>query len=108
MEQVLHLAEHFYMQRKEELIIALLVCILILMITALKAAGRNRRRILQLADRIRELTKASFSQMKSTGGESGPQNTGKPAKNNKKETVTEMSAGEEEEIFSSVIREIFP
>lgn len=105
MENIFHLAKSLYMLYMNELVLLLLACIFILMILSLLAVRRCRRQIRNLADKTRELTKAAMSQ----------NNLAVQREKAKQRQMTELQRNgqasvskEDEELFGSVIQEIFP
>lgn len=103
MEKMIHLAEQIFMRYQSMIMIVLLICIFILMIAILRTAQKNKKQILQLTERTKELTKATLHVSKTSAVEL-KQSTTKEKKDTKKIPVSK----EEEELFGNVIQEIFP
>lgn len=105
MEKVFHLAKSLYMLYADQLVLALLACIFILMILTLFAVRRCRRQIRNLSEKTRELTKAAMSQSSLAI---------QREKAKQRQMTKEPRGGqapvskEDEELFGSVIQEIFP
>lgn len=105
MEQMLHLAKTFYIQHTSGMILGLLACILILMIINLLAVRRCRKQVRTLSERTKDVMKLALRQNGGAGRrqreEQGPGQdewTGRRGRGNSRE---------DEEVFGSVIQEIF-
>lgn len=105
MEQILHLIDSWYMPYADELMLALLACTLLLTIAALFAVRRCRKQIRDLAEKTKEMTKLALSQ--------GSVNTQREKNRIRMDTEEnydgkKIVSPQNEEIFGSVIQEIFP
>ncbi|MCC8081873.1 MAG: hypothetical protein LIO80_07710 [Lachnospiraceae bacterium] len=105
MESLFYLARSWYAPYADDLMLGLLACTLLLVITALFAVQRCRKQIRELAEKTKEMTKLALSQ----GSVSAQRE-----KNRLRTDAEENSDGrkivspQNEEIFGSVIQEIFP
>lgn len=105
MEAIFHVVKTWYMSYQIEVILGVLACILVLMIVTLLAVRKCRKQIKQLTNHTREMTKIALrqSQPRETkreglaGNESVSQQPKRP-----------LVSPEKEELFGSVIQEIFP
>lgn len=105
MENIFHLAKSFYMLHVNELVLTLLACTFILMILTLFAVRRCRRQIRNLTEKTKELTKAAMSQNNlAVQREKAMQRQLTGQQRNGQASVSK----EDEELFGSVIQEIFP
>ncbi|MCD7922749.1 MAG: hypothetical protein LUE14_08755 [Clostridiales bacterium] len=105
MEQILYLVNSWYVPYADELILGFLVCTLLLMIAALFAVRRCRRQIRELTEKTKEMTKLALSQ--------SSMNTQREKNRIQKDTEENINgktvlSPQNEEIFGSVIQEIFP
>ena len=105
MEILFHLVNDWYMPYAEELTLALLVCTLLLMICALFAVRRCRRQIRDLTEKTKEMTKLALSQSSRNALREKPQTR---VISESGENGVPGAAQKNEEIFGSVIQEIFP
>jgi hypothetical protein len=104
MEQILHLAKTLYMQYTTELMLGLLACVLILMIIALVAVRRCSRAVCRMTEKTKDVMKLALRQ-----NQTAPQRTRGDrhnAEEEKKSHGREVSR-QDEEVFGSVIQEIF-
>jgi len=105
MEQVLHLLYSWYMLYTNELMLGILVCMLLLMIVALAVVRRCRKQIRDLAEKTKEMTKLALSRnSENTQREKNGIRIGTEENISGKTLVSPQN----EEIFGSVIQEIFP
>lgn len=106
MEQMLHLAKLLYTQYISELALGVLACILILMIITLIAVRRCRKQIRNLNEKTKEFMKISMRQSENSsrmrGEEADMREDGFRGRSGR------GISKEDEEIFGSVIQEIFP
>ena len=105
MEQMLHLAKTFYIQHTSEMILGLLACIFILMIINLLAVRRCRKQVRILSEKTKDVMKLALRQ---NGGAGRRQREGQADRQD--EWTGRGSRGnsrEDEEVFGSVIQEIF-
>ncbi|MCD8218623.1 MAG: hypothetical protein LUD01_11445 [Clostridiales bacterium] len=105
MDTVIQLAVSWYTLYRDELMLGLLACTFLLMMITLAAVRRCRKQIRLLIEKTREMTKVALSQEgRQTRWEAADRYTAqKPAGD------TAITASREnEEIFGSVIQEIFP
>ncbi|MCD8230697.1 MAG: hypothetical protein LUD14_02530 [Clostridiales bacterium] len=105
MKTLFHVAGSLYSQYRDDLMISLLVCTVLLMIIALFAVRRCRRQVRELAEKTGEMTKAALSQ----GGRDVRR--GKETRRSAEESaesVPPARSRKNEEVFGSVIHEIFP
>ncbi|MCD8133683.1 MAG: hypothetical protein LUE19_07510 [Clostridiales bacterium] len=105
MEQILYLVNSWYVPYADELMLGFLVCTLLLMIAALFAVRRCRRQIRELTEKTKEMTKLALSQ--------SSMNTQREKNRIQKDTEENINgktvlSPQNEEIFGSVIQEIFP
>ncbi|MCD7981546.1 MAG: hypothetical protein LUF32_04395 [Clostridiales bacterium] len=105
MEFIIHLVNTWYMPYAEELTLVLLVCTLLLMICALFAVRRCRRQIRELTEKTKEMTKLALSQS-SRNAQREKTRTRMIAES--EENGLSAAAQKNEEVFGSVIQEIFP
>ncbi len=105
MENLLHLAKSLYMLYQNELFLIILACIFVLMILTLLAVRRCRKQIKRLTENTKEMTKVAISQsnLAARREQALERQTGE-AQPERKKTVSK----EDEELFGSVIQEIFP
>lgn len=105
MENIFHLAKSLYMLYMNEIVLVLLACIVILMILALFAVRRCRRQIRNLTEKTKEMTKIAISQSNlAAQREKAAQRQMPEHAGNGQVPVSK----EDEELFGSVIQEIFP
>ncbi|MCD7865562.1 MAG: hypothetical protein LUG54_06010 [Clostridiales bacterium] len=105
MEQILHLLYSWYMLYMNELMPGILVCMLLLMIVALAAVRRCRKQIRDLAEKTKEMTKLALNRSSvNTQQEKNRIQMGTEENRDGKNIVSPQN----EEIFGSVIQEIFP
>lgn len=105
MENIFHLAKSLYMLYMNEMVLVLLACIFILMILTLFAVRRCRRQIRNLTEKTKEFTKAAMSQNNlAAQREKARQRQMGEMQRNGQASVSK----EDEELFGSVIQEIFP
>ncbi|MCC8028908.1 MAG: hypothetical protein LIO75_03775 [Lachnospiraceae bacterium] len=105
MEQVLRLTGSWYALYREELALGLLACVLLLMIFALFAVQRCRKQMRELTEKTKEMTKLALSQ---SGRNAQQDKTLTRAGAEEVRNVSPVVSPQNEEIFGSVIREIFP
>ena len=105
MEQMLHLAKSLYIQHTAEMVLGLLACIFILMIINLIAVRRCRKQVRTLNEKTKDVMKLALRQSEAAGRRIRPgqtelqeDGTGRRRREGSKE---------DEEIFGSVIQEIF-
>lgn len=103
MEQMLHLAKTFYIQHTSELILGLLACVFILMIINLLAVRRCRKQVRILSEKTKDVMKLALRQNGGAGRKQRENDgqdewTGRRGRGNSRE---------DEEVFGSVIQEIF-
>lgn len=104
MEQMLHLATSIYTQHMPEIMLGLLVCLVLLMIMNMFAVRRCRKQIKNLNDRTKEAVRLSLKQ----GERNGRERRDRVLEDNlRQERGGQKPSPEDEEIFGSVIREIF-
>ena len=105
MEQLLHLAQTLYIQHTTEIILGLLACMIVLMIINLAAVRRCRRQVRNLNEKTKEFVRVA---MRQNGGESRQK---RDRKEYGEDAYTERRgrtvSKEDDEIFGSVIQEIF-
>ena len=102
MEQILDFVRGVYTQHFSEICVMILGCIFVLMIMNLLAVKRCRRQVKETAKRTEGMIKMYFEQKKT--GEKRRERTGSAEqKRSRKEP-----SREQEELFGSVIREMFP
>lgn len=105
MENLLHLAKSWYMLYQNELFLGVLACMFVLMILTLLAVRRCRKQIKRLTENTKEMTKVAINQSNlALRRERALERQEKEAGPEKKKTVSK----EDEELFGSVIQEIFP
>ncbi|MCD8366242.1 MAG: hypothetical protein LUC83_10660 [Clostridiales bacterium] len=107
METLFHLAGMLYTQYQDELALLLLVCIFLLMIFLLAALRRCRKQIKLLTEKTREMTRAALSQ-RSRNIQRGQEDTAAHGTANTAEGGCSAASRRDEEVFGSVIQEIFP
>lgn len=107
MEYLIHLVKQLYEQHLTVVFLAVLCGIVVLMIMNLLAVRRCRRQIKYLGDKSRDVMKLALSQ-KAAGREHAREYG--EAETQKKERRREGHAASkaEEELFGSVMREMFP
>lgn len=109
MEQMIHLAKQIYTQQSTAVVLVLLGCIFLLAIISLVGIRRCRRQILRLTENTKEMTKAVFAKnaetvMQDEHMEPQEQETSVDPKKRDQRDLSHM----DEELFGSVIQEIFP
>lgn len=105
MEHILHLAKSLYMPYQNEIILGILACLFVLMILTLLAVRRCRKQIKRLTENTKEMAKVALSQSSlAMRREKVLDRQEKSAQPEAKKPVSR----EEEELFGSVIQEIFP
>lgn len=106
MGRLIHFAEMIYTQHTTELILGILGCMIILMIINLAAIRRCRKQIVRLTEKSKDVMKIAMSQRAAGGGRDREKYIRKEADTNAKRghAVTKS----EEELFGSVIQEMFP
>lgn len=106
MDRLIHLAESIYTQHTTELILGILVCVLILMIVNLTGIRRCRKQILRLTEKSKDVMKLAMSQRVAGADRNREEYIRKEPETNAKRghAVTQS----EEELFGSVIQEMFP
>ncbi len=105
MDTVIQLAVSWYNLYRDELMLGLLACTFLLMMITLAAVRRCRKQIRLLTEKAREMTKVALSQDgRQTRREAADRYAApKPAGD------TQVAASRKnEEVFGSVIQEIFP
>lgn len=106
MDRLIHFAEMIYTQHTTELILGILGCIVVLMIINLAGVRRCRKQIIRLTEKSKDVMKIAMSQRATDSGRDRE-------KYIRKEPETSAKRGHavtksEEEIFGSVIQEMFP
>ncbi len=106
MDRLIHFAEMIYTQHTTELILGILVCIALLMIINLAGVRRCRKQIIYLTEKSKDVMKIAMSQRVAGTGRNREEYIRKEAETNVKKghAVTKS----EEELFGSVIQEMFP
>lgn len=107
MEQILDLVKGVYTQHFPELCVIMLGCIIVLMIVNLLAVRRCRRQVKEGTKRTEGMLKMYFGQKKNTEQNTGDrrrERTGSAEQNRGRKEPSR----EQEELFGSVIREMFP
>lgn len=105
METLLHLAGSLYSLYRDDLMISLLACTVVLMIIALFAVRRCRRQIRELAKKTGEMTKVALSQNER---DLRRENELRRSAAESTESAPPARLRKNEEVFGNVIHEIFP
>lgn len=105
METIIHLVNAWYVPYAEDLTLILLVCTLLLMICALFAVRRCRRQVRELTEKTKEMTKLALSQSSRNSQREKVRNR---INADAEDGGTSAAAQQNEEVFGSVIQEIFP
>ena len=98
MDRLIHFAEMIYTQHTTELILGILGCIVVLMIINLAGVRRCRKQIIRLTEKSKDVMKIAMSQRATDSGRDREKYI------RKEHAVTKS----EEELFGSVIQEMFP
>ena len=106
MDRLIHFAEMIYTQHTTELLLGILGCIVILMIINLAGVRRCRKQIVRLTEKSKDVMKIAMSQRAADSGRDREKYIRKEPETNVKRghAVTKS----EEELFGSVIQEMFP
>lgn len=106
MDRLIHFAEMIHTQYMTELILGILGCMVILMIINLAAIRRCRKQIVRLTEKSKDVMKIAMSQRAAGAGRNREEYIRKEPETNAKRghAVTKS----EEELFGSVIQEMFP
>ena len=106
MDRLIHFAEMIYTQHTTELILGILGCIVVLMIINLSGVRRCRKQIIRLTEKSKDVMKIAMSQRATDSGRDREKYIRKEPETCAKRghTVTKS----EEELFGSVIQEMFP
>ena len=107
MEYILDLVRGGYTQHVSEICVIMLGCILVLMIVNLRAVRRCRRQVAETAKRTEGMLKILFGQKKKPEQDNGNRRKERTGSTEQKMGRKEPSR-EQEELFGSVIREMFP
>ena len=107
MEQILDFVRGVYTQHLSELCEMILGCIFVLMIMNLLAVKRCRRQVKETAKRTEGMIKMYFEQKKNIEQNTGEKRRERTGSAEQKRSRKEPSR-EQEELFGSVIREMFP
>lgn len=107
MEQILDLVKSVYTQHFSELCVIMLGCIIVLMIVNLRAVRRCRRQVKETEKRMEGMLKMLFGQKKNTEQSNEDRRRDRTGSAEQKLGRKEPSR-EQEELFGSVIREMFP
>lgn len=105
MDTVIHFAVSWYTLYRDELMLGLLACTFLLMMITLAAVRRCRKQIRLLTEKTREMTKVALSQDgRQTRRETADRYAAPKPAGDTSVTVSRKN----EEVFGSVIQEIFP
>ncbi len=105
MEQMIHLAKTLYIQHTTEMMVGLLACILILMIINLFAVRRCRKQVRILNEKTKDVMKLALQQSETAARRKREgQQFGRDERTSRRERGVSR---EDEEVFGSVIQEIF-
>ena len=106
MDRLIHFAEMIYTQHTTELILGILGCMVILMIINLAGVRRCRKQIVRLTEKSKDVMKIAMSQRAvGTGRDRDEYIRKEPEADAKRGHAVTKS---EEELFGSVIQEMFP
>ncbi|WP_448915368.1 hypothetical protein [Eubacterium ramulus] len=107
MEQILEFLKGVYTQYFSEICVIVLGCIFVLLIVNLLAVKRCRRQVKETAKRTEGMLKMYFEQRKNIEQNTGEKRRERTGSAEQKRSRKEPSR-EQEELFGSVIREMFP
>lgn len=107
MEYLIHLVKQLYGQHTTAVFLAILCAIALLMIMNLLAVRRCRRQIKYLGDKSRDVMKLALSQ-KASGRENEREYEVRENRKNDHQTRGHAVSKADEELFGSVMREMFP
>lgn len=107
MEQILEFLKGVYTQYFSEFCVMVLGCIFVLLIVNLLAVKRCRRQVKETAKRTEGMLKMYFEQRKNIEQNTGEKRRERTGSGEQKRSRKEPSR-EQEELFGSVIREMFP
>ena len=107
MEQILDFVRGVYTQHFSEICVMILGCIFVLMIMNLLAVKRCCRQVKETAKRTEGMIKMYFEQKKNIEQNTGEKRRERTGSAEQKRSRKEPSR-EQEELFGSVIREMFP
>ncbi len=107
MEYLIHLVKQLYGQHTAVLFLAVLCVLVVLMIMNLLAVRRCRRQIKYLGDKSRDVMKLALSQ-KISGRENEQKYEDNESRKNDRRTRGHAVSKADEELFGSVMREMFP
>ena len=107
MEYLIHLVKQLYEQHLTTVFLTVLCAIVVLMIMNLLAMRRCRRQIKYLGDKSRDVMKLALSQ-KASGRENEREYEGREKRKNNRQTKGHAVSKADEELFGSVMREMFP
>ena len=107
MEYLIHLVKQLYGQHITAVFLAVLCVIVVLMIMNLLAVRRCRRQIKYLGDKSRDVMKLALSQKASGRGNEQKYEEHESGKNDRRTRGHAVSKADEE-LFGSVMREMFP
>lgn len=107
MEQILDFMRGVYTQHFSEICVMILGCIFVLMIMNLLAVKRCCRQVKETAKRTEGMLKMYFEQKKNVEQNTGEKRRQRTGSAEQKRSRKEPSR-EQEELFGSVIREMFP
>ena len=107
MEYLIHLVKQLYGQHITAVFLAVLCAIVVLMIMNLLAVRRCRRQIKYLGDKSRDVIKLALSQTASGRGTEQKYEEHENRRNDRRTKGHAVSKADEE-LFGSVMREMFP
>ena len=107
MEQFIHFISELYDRHTAEIFLAVLCLIIILMMINLIVASRCRRQIKYLGEKSRDVMRLALSQKATEREKKRGYTDRENRKNDSKERGHAVSKAEEE-LFGSVMREMFP
>lgn len=105
MEQVIYFIQTGYQLYFNEVILVGLVCAILLMITTIVAVKKCRKQIHRLSEKTTEMAKLALSQ---AGEKERSTRFDRETDTMEKEKKQRKNTKAEEELFGSVIQEIFP
>ena len=106
MDRLIHFAEMIYTQHTTELILGILGCIVVLMIINLAGVRRCRKQIIRLTEKSKDVMKIAMSQRATDSGRDREKYIRKEPETSAKRRHAVTKS--EEELFGSVIQEMFP
>ena len=107
MEYLIHLVKQLYGQHTTAVFLSVLCVIVVLMIMNLLAVHRCRRQIKYLGDKSRDVMRLALSQ-KASGRENERKYDERESRKNDWRTKGHAVSKADEELFGSVMREMFP